>query len=160
MSRTRSHEKLAMLWRPASPGMCVPFAGVSSPTEPIPSGGRGRRIPACGAAFVFFMPVPSIHTPSAIHCGVSFHSNSLNFWIVLVATSGRSATSRPAAGLRPLHPLISIPDAAHSATVRIVVRHKMKFSRTPERWTHTVPGTGFASVANRQSLLLVKSNTL
>lgn len=29
MTRTRSHEKLALLRRPASPGMCVPFAGVS-----------------------------------------------------------------------------------------------------------------------------------
>lgn len=158
MSHNRSHEKLAMLRRPASPGMCVPYAGFSSHTESIPSGGRGRRIPACGAASVFFMPGLSFHTPSASHSGVRIHNSKS--WLVVDSTSGRSATSRPAAGFRPLHPLISIPDAAHAATDRIVVRHKMKFSRTPERWTHTVPGTGFASLTNRQSLLLVKSNTL
>lgn len=127
--------QIVRLVGPRSAGIAMSFAGVS------------------------FQPGNHVfHTPSAIHCGVRIHNSKS--WLVVDSTSGRSATSRPAAGLRPLHPLISIPDAAHAATVRIVVRHKMKFSRTPERWTHTVPGTGFASVANRQSLLLVKSNTL
>lgn len=154
MSRTSSHETITLSRRPASPGMCVPFAGVSTHTEPIPPGGRGRRIPACGAASDFFMPVLSIHTPSVIHCGVSFHSNNFGFLLVeLFPMSGRSVTSRPAAGLRPLHPLISIPDAAHAATDRIVVRHKMKFSRTPERCLCTVPEAGFAPAATPAPLI-------
>lgn len=127
--------QIVRLVSPRSAGIAMSFAGVS------------------------FQPGNHVfQTPSAIHCGVIIHNSKS--WLVVDSTSGRSATSRPAAGLRPLHPLISIPNAAHAATDRIVVRHKMKFSRTPERWTHTVPGTGFALVTNRQLLLLVKSNTL
>lgn len=140
MLRTRSHEKLAMLRRPTSPGICVPFAGVSSHTEPIPSGGRGRCIPACGAASDFFMLVLSIHIPSAIHCGDSFHNSKFSCLVVLFPMSG--PTKSPAAGLRPSHSL-GVPAAAVATAGRFCFLHKLKVARTPERWTTPFRGRVF-----------------
>lgn len=177
MSRNRNHETITMSRRPASPGMCVPFAGVSSHTEPIPSGGRGRRIPACGAASVFSTSsmtadvaphrpgapshgsafvrprILSIHKSSASHCGVSFHSNNFGFLLVeLFPTSWGSATSRPAAGLRPLHSL-GVPFAAFAANENSVFWHRFKVARTPERCPCTVPEAGFAPAATPAPLI-------
>lgn len=206
MSRTSSHETITLSRRPASPGVGVPFAGVSfehlyqahflyhPATLRRPGRVRGARI--CVNLRHYFLPRVSApvfsdchradtpgqpifrsplfkrswllrraircgggsvlrtdRTPSAIHCGVRIHNSKS--WLVVDSTSGRSATNRPAAGLRPLHPLISIPDAAHAVTDRIVVRHKMKFSRTPERWTHTASGAGFLSYVASTNLLRV-----
>lgn len=66
MSNTRSHEEIAMLRRPASPGMCVPFAGISfdnpyqahllyHPATP-PRPGRVRGTPICVNLRHYFLP--------------------------------------------------------------------------------------------------------
>lgn len=227
MSRYRSHEKLAMLRRPASPGMCVPFAGVlhnlhtgcvfifgssallqrtvvtreDETVAPLPeldcpakrctlsvescSGLPGmtyhlttcdtrrgnpatpprsdcnradtpgqpifrslffkrdwllRRAIRCGGGSDSRMDRPL----SASHSVICSHSSSFKFGVnSCFPTSGGVAATCPAAGLWPPHPLISIPAASYVAVERIVVRHNMDFSRTPERCLCTVPGSGF-----------------
>ena len=84
-------------------------------------------------------------TPSARHCGVNSHSNNLDFLVVnLFPASGRSATSRPAAGLRPSHSL-GVQFAAFAANESSVFWHRFKVARTPERCLCTVPEAGFAT---------------
>lgn len=61
MSRTRSHEKLAMLRRPASLGMCVPFAEVEvvGVSPAYPHLGRSRcTFLSGGTSFILFSPLP------------------------------------------------------------------------------------------------------
>lgn len=118
MSRNRNHETSTMLRRPTSPGIAVPSAGVSFQPENL-----------------FFQ------TPSAIHCGVVSHNGK--FWLVIESTSGCSATSRPAAGLRPLRSL-GVPATVFAVTGRFVFFHRFRVARTPGRCLRTVPGTGFA----------------
>lgn len=207
MSRTSSHETITLSRRPASPGVGVPFAGVSfehlyqahflyhPATLRRPGRVRGARI--CVNLRHYFLPRVSApvfsdchradtpgqpifrsplfkrswllrraircgggsvlrtdHTPSAIHCGICTHNSSFRFFVKsLFPTSGRSATSRPAAGLRPSHPLRAIPTAEHIAGERIESSHSHSFSRTSERWTHTASGAGFLSYVASTNLL-------
>lgn len=91
--------------------------------------------------------------PSASHCGVNSHSNNLDLLVVnLFPTSGRSATSRPAAGLRPLRSL-GVPFAVLAANESFVFWHRFKVARTPERCLCTVPEAGFAPAATPAPLI-------
>lgn len=208
MSRTSSHETITLSRRPASPGVGVPFAGVSfehlyqahflyhPATLRRPGRVRGARI--CVNLRHYFLPRVSApvfsdchradtpgqpifrsplfkrnwllrraircgggsglrtnRTPSARHCGICTHNSSFRFLVKsLFLTSGRSATSRPAAGLRLSHSL-GVPFAAFAVNENFVFWHRFKVARTPERWTHTASGAGFLSYVASTNLLRV-----
>lgn len=141
----------------SAPGIGVPFVEVRSysPETRVKSTAAGScRTSLNGGA-------SSIKTPGKV-------SACSGLVLVVCSTGDVLKYIVPAAGLRPLHSLNGVPAVASATAGKIVVSHRLRFSPTPERWTHTVPEKGFASAhtsatacgaSNIGTALVLKSGT-